>query len=433
MRLQGSFVCLLVVLVLLGCLPIGSAAPVEENKLLDVKLFAQQTDLWCWAAGAEMIMDYHEKSVSQCVHAGKAFGRDYCCQHYNDCSRPFDPVFEKFDYNVFFTRKGALLWKDLAAQIMGENPKPVGFSWKWVGGGGHYMVARGLITIDGIHMLVVNDPSPSNPDKCKGGKILVMTYDDYVSFSPCYTHEYTSYEITMTPRIQRVKMENNGAPASVLTTGPVSFSRIREQQLAAAREGLRVLKQFPMKFAALLGFKSKKQLLESTLDPGKFYDDYFLPVSFIEEKVVKPPDKHIESVLGYLFGVKACVLHQGKVITTITVRKRTNGRWSFALFGEVVPTELSRRELDGLSPEPGKEFFIVEVPAYYKSFWGYYHQPELKSRRRSLHFVTSDEVTVAGIDRLPRSPYSINAGEFIKQLKVYNKLMPLTPKKRREQ
>ncbi|MCP5054849.1 MAG: hypothetical protein GY940_47225, partial [bacterium] len=92
------------------------------------------------------------------------------------------------------TASRALKWPQLKKQI--DKDQPVGFSWYYERGGGHYMVARGYLEIGTQKWVMVNDPWPHNSDKTKGGTFKLITYNDYVSYPRRYTHWRDHYNIT---------------------------------------------------------------------------------------------------------------------------------------------------------------------------------------------------------------------------------------------
>src|SRR5665213_927301 len=47
---------------------------------LNVVLRAQKTEQWCWAASAQMLMEYLGKTVEQCDQANVRLGRSDCCK-----------------------------------------------------------------------------------------------------------------------------------------------------------------------------------------------------------------------------------------------------------------------------------------------------------------------------------------------------------------
>jgi hypothetical protein len=69
-----------------------------------------------------------------------------------------------------------------------------GFSWHWPGGGGHYMVIKGYLTVNGVQYVDVNDPEPyTNLNTPNGGTETIMTYDNYVSSPGNHTHWRDDY------------------------------------------------------------------------------------------------------------------------------------------------------------------------------------------------------------------------------------------------
>lgn len=191
-----------------------AALPAEESgrllrcdyRLVAVPLFAQQTELWCWAASAEMIMAYYGEEVPQCVQANRRFERSDCCTlpaKGHPCVKVAWPEMKKYGF-CLSTRYGALNWRELLSQF--DARRPVGFSWQWGGGvpgraSGHFMVARGYVDLEfenlgPVKLVVVNDPSLPNEDKRKGGSFIVVAYDYYVASPLHHRHWYDFYDIT---------------------------------------------------------------------------------------------------------------------------------------------------------------------------------------------------------------------------------------------
>ena len=48
-------------------------------KALPVLLRPQETNMWCWAASGQMVMQFLGKNVDQCDEANKRFGLITCC------------------------------------------------------------------------------------------------------------------------------------------------------------------------------------------------------------------------------------------------------------------------------------------------------------------------------------------------------------------
>jgi hypothetical protein len=179
---------------------------VPKEKLLDVPLAPQETELWCWAASGEMIMKALGKNVSQGEQVNIKLNRNDCLlvPTPGDCVTGGWPEYEKYGLSIC-PRYGGLTCRELAEEI--ANKRPVGFSWSWKDSkskaSGHYMVARGYIIIDDIMLVVVNDPAPVNK-----GTIKIMTYSDYVAFEPVYTHWFDHYKIMGIGKIKQLPLVN---------------------------------------------------------------------------------------------------------------------------------------------------------------------------------------------------------------------------------
>jgi len=171
---------------------------------LPVELHPQETGMWCWAASGQMVMDYLGHDVAQCTQANNEFGHTDCpC---NQCGK--NPVvnppcvfggwteFDKYGFTFKRTTDAPLSWDDIKCQISNEpncKAKPFAFTWHWLGGGGHVMVIKGYITLNGVNYVAVLDPSPV----CVGGQ-RIDTYDRYVAQPGHHTHWDDFYDVTYT-------------------------------------------------------------------------------------------------------------------------------------------------------------------------------------------------------------------------------------------
>ena len=188
MRRIRILLCLpLLALVSLGC---------PKIKVLPVGLHPQETVNWCWAASGQMVMDYLGNNVVQCTQANNRFNRTDCpC---NQCgSNPQSnppcvwggwPEFSKYGFTFNRTSSTALSWANLKKEL--KEGRPVAFTWKWSGNGGHMMVAFGYSIIGGTKYVWIRDPwSPCN------GETRIITYSAYVS-GTYYTHWDDFYVIS---------------------------------------------------------------------------------------------------------------------------------------------------------------------------------------------------------------------------------------------
>jgi hypothetical protein len=146
--------------------------------------------MWCWAAAGKMVMDFLGKTVTQCDKANRRFSRTDCCKRPApvSCVQGGWPEFDKYGFTFKRTSDKALGWDEIQRQIHCAR-KPIAFSWHWLGGGGHMMVATGYTTIDGRNFVRINDPLPIDV-----GEQRVMLYDRYVE-GPDYTHWDDFYDV----------------------------------------------------------------------------------------------------------------------------------------------------------------------------------------------------------------------------------------------
>ncbi len=180
-------------LILLGCLMVltGCTCTPEQITTQPVTLRPQETSMWCWAASGEMCMDFLGTNVTQCDQANKQWGRTDCCNNPVPaaCIDGGWPEFDKYNFTFTRTSNAALTWDQVKEEIYCRK-KPFAFSWHWNDGGGHMMVVRGYVTLEGTNYVYVNDPWAPNE-----GEQRIDTYASYVSGST-YTHWDDFYGIT---------------------------------------------------------------------------------------------------------------------------------------------------------------------------------------------------------------------------------------------
>jgi hypothetical protein len=168
-----------------------SGAPVT----LGVSLIPQSQSNWCWAASAQMIMNYHGHQYAQCTQANERFDEYSCCANGSTsfCNRTGHPEFWRYDFHATQT-SGALSWSSLVDEI-GCKGRPVAFSWYWLDengndDGGHMMVALGHTTSYGTNYVLMHDPLPVN-----SGTTRWIEYVKYNASSPIYRHGYDVYQV----------------------------------------------------------------------------------------------------------------------------------------------------------------------------------------------------------------------------------------------
>jgi hypothetical protein len=135
-----------------------------------------------------MVTEYLGKPIQQCAQASNQLHRDDCCSKPtpDDCDLGGWPELDHYGFSFKRTHGAALSWEEVKAQL-GCNLTPFLFSWRWVGGGGHMMVAAGYYTdLNGQNFIEVIDPQQ---------RVLILTYDSYVMKDGLYTHWDDFYDI----------------------------------------------------------------------------------------------------------------------------------------------------------------------------------------------------------------------------------------------
>jgi hypothetical protein len=165
--------------------------------ILDVELYPQEENQWCWAATGRMTMLYaggDPSVITQCAEANDAFSQSSCCSNGSTgrCNKPYYPLYDNWGFTAenMYREKGAYLsWNGLKEAI--DEGKPVAFLWRWKSGGGHYQVATGYYedtsTTPVTKMVYVNNPWPPN----EGAKTS-CTYASFIG-GPRYDHLQTCF------------------------------------------------------------------------------------------------------------------------------------------------------------------------------------------------------------------------------------------------
>ena len=163
--------------------PNATCTPYAE---LPVPLEGQQQSNWCWAASAQMIMEYHGVTVPQCVQANDALGRSDCCggSPPSVCNTTGWPSFGTYGF-LYTTTIGPFTLDEIAEEI-GCRERPIAFTWAWDGGGGHMMVAFGF---DESGWVLIHDPLPVGY-----GSTSAITYSAYFD-GPGYIHNIDYFMI----------------------------------------------------------------------------------------------------------------------------------------------------------------------------------------------------------------------------------------------
>jgi hypothetical protein len=357
-----------------------------KYKILEVPLFAQETRMWCWAASGEMIMHYYGEEVPQHTQANNWFNRSNCGTTTRSwkCIKGGWPQFTRYGLTCALPKYGPLSWQELVSQIQANQP--VGFSWEWKTKGSHYMVARGYIILNHTRLVVVNDPMPTDSDKYKGGTVSIMTYDDYVQFSPSYKHSFTQYDITLT---HDEKRKTPGKERRFISSGDMTATPVHLENKsitlpgAAAREGLELLKALPWPIQKELGFGSKTMVEKSKLGKKSFYT-LGKGAGLWQDTREIPGD-----VLEVHYPVEV----EKELVTSITTRKR-EGKWKFAVISDSGALSAVKALNGMIAPREEPSYFMVQIQSMNLSFLAYFleqEQEEMEEDNTLLYLVPTHE------------------------------------------
>lgn len=133
---------------LLAMTAIGTASA----GVLSVPTYYQEHSNWCWAASAQMILKFHNKSVAQCSMANYSFGINYACGnttfYWNSRANQGNwnyYVDDMMNYywgsTRFYQQNGSITQSSLQTRI--NASKPFIMSWRWSSGGAHDVVVKG--------------------------------------------------------------------------------------------------------------------------------------------------------------------------------------------------------------------------------------------------------------------------------------------------
>jgi len=347
---------------------------------LPVDLIPQQTSQWCWAASAEMTMAYLGKDVSECAQANAATERDDCCNEQcpdpdesSDCVVAAWPDFEHWGFQPpQRTNATALSWEDLTAEL--SAGRPFTFTWQWIGGSGHMMVAHGWQIVDGVSKVQVDDPWPP----CEGNPV-VMDYDEYVARDNDHTHWDDFYGIKLAAPgvlVLHKATSNGNAPAGmsqkviVGPPGPPKPEVIQHVDAAALSAVTTLAPKFPRELGLPIGTNLTRVKRGAPIKMAM--------VRLDELQGYKPgidPSTLIHDTGAYLVPVS---LNGQPVSSLIVVQAPTGFKTVAAGYAW-----LAKAVSAGLPPLPGgpnQQFRLVQIPALHLSFLAYGPDKSLKLR-----------------------------------------------------
>ena len=326
-----------------------------DTTILPVALIPQKTNMWCWAASAEMIMKYLGKDVSQCEQANYRFNQTDCCilPTPSKCIQGGWPNFSHWGFNSNTTTWGtALSFAQLEAQFVGNDP--IGFSWGWTGGGGHMMVARGIKK--SAQMVYINDPWSPNV-----GDTRWISYSDYVSGSN-HVHWRDYYDISKVSKGQIVSKTLNTHPMNDIT----GFENATE----AANSGLQL-------FSSLVNDTNFKEMgFPETIDPNKTLEiSVPLKSYFVRHDALKTYQEN-ENAKDLLIDQNEFiypVYYDRKLVSSVVVNLK-EGQWVVKSVGDsnFIKDVINARESHSKSSTISESAYaVVKIPSLYYIFLGH--------------------------------------------------------------
>jgi hypothetical protein len=183
---------------ILSCTILGASlllsgpAAFADWKTLNVPLTTQEHSQWCWAGSSKAVLNFYNKTPSQCQIVNWALGINYACGNGNFDwnSRANQPNNMNGSNGSVQNILGAwgvpntalsnyLSWAHVVSDIAANRPFVIRYGWS--NGGGHIMVGRGYESVNGVNYLYIMNPWPGEG----------MTYGTYNSTVSSSDHQWT--------------------------------------------------------------------------------------------------------------------------------------------------------------------------------------------------------------------------------------------------
>ena len=335
----------------------------------------QETVKWCWAASGQMLMQNADfsGSYSQANQADHEFPLEKPCPFYQCTpeavlqpvctSRGAFPSFEFFGFDYECTVGEALDFVTLRDEL--KAGRPVAFSWKYDGGGGHMMVAVS-VEVDG-HINVF-DPWPV----CRGDWRSI-TYDEYVRGNG-FTHWNDFFKVrkSMAPLQKKECHETNGEPT---TNSNVLWTLAEGSKVSADRIARSFAKTVARQHAKLFMPEDAPEPLEAQASTGEAISQSFIGLDSLRSY---SEDKGLSTLIvgtqRLLVPITVNSELEGDRTTFILVLEYVGGIWKEKSFGDknyandIFPL---REALASSLNISRRSFFEVRIPSLNIYFLGY--------------------------------------------------------------
>jgi len=146
----------------LKIIPGGPPSPpsVSKASILPVAHLTQMKSQWCWAAAAQMVLDYYGQSKSQCELANILLGKRTCCFWVNRCNVSCTEAQVAQLYSSLGLssthHSTPVSFSTIQSEINANRPIEVGFSWS--SSRGHLAIVRGWEQNTSGDWVRINDP-----------------------------------------------------------------------------------------------------------------------------------------------------------------------------------------------------------------------------------------------------------------------------------
>ncbi len=308
-----------------------STDPIKHRHLSDVPLVPQQQSEWCWAATAQMILQFHgqENLPTDPAAAQLALARSVD-PLWRDRLTPQQlnsggwPPFESWGFEAtVVSAPDTLSPQQVQAEI--KAGRPFAISWHYGGGRGHMLVIVGYLTVGEVLWLVAHDPWPTGQD---GGDRSLISYRHYATGMAGTWRSYFEIQPSPRPHIQyptprlpastvppkdKPQASNSGWDGFLETLGD---SAQRNQVVGEAIRLLKSLAQPGARLGDELGIFGS-----DPGDPEHFHFFHLLPVLNLPSRL---PDLSDEVMLRVFSDFNRAVIMIGGEkghLTSITVRR----------------------------------------------------------------------------------------------------------------
>jgi len=322
--------------------PINTAKPYGVE-LLAIKQLQQDSPVWCWAASAEILMDFANpgQAAPQCEHARCMFqqnGAAFCCdkeKRTQPCVERAFPRFDLFKYTADSSRRWPK-WPVIAAEL---KKRPIAITQDY-SDHSHMAVMRGVVPE--LTWVLLWDPQSRLNDwidyeayrRKKGdfrpGKMFLNVTRTNASSDTC------TPLVNVKPEEPRDDEESAGAD------DPISEVALTSASPEAARHaGLELIKAVAQTEPERLGFASAKEASQAYLACNEQIEVF--------QKSDQPPP------------VSYCI--NGEERGVLLVAEVASRVWAPVRFHQAVATRKIQERRDKLKKEKRKIVSLVYIPA----------------------------------------------------------------------